>query len=917
MAGNIKGITIEFDGKTSKLDAALKKVNKSTKDINKNLKLVDRGLKFNPSNTILLSNKQQLLKNKIDQTTQKLQALKSAQKKMDASGVDKSSKEYQELQREIVMTESQLKTFKKQLTGVGNVKLTALANQVQQISNKLKSAGQKIASAGKSITQKVTAPLALAGGASLKLSADFDNAMRKVATIADTTDTPISALKQQIMDLSNETGVSSTQIANNVYDAISAGQSTGKAVQFVGAATKLAKAGFAETGASLDVLTTIMNSYGKSAGSAEAISDILINTQNKGKVTVGELSASMGKVIPTAKSYGVSLKDLSAGYVVMTKNGVNARNATTQLKSMYNELGKSSSGVAKILKQETGQSFDELMASGKSVGDVLQILQKHCDKTGAKFTDLWSNANAKSAASLITQQAGDYKDALNSMSNSSGLTAQAMAKLESVTTKVNKIINRFKNVGIQLGDVLMDTLGPILDKVAEKVEDLTNRFSNMSAEEKERIVKIGMIAAAAGPLITVIGSIVSSIGSVLGPVSKAIGLVSKVSGVISQAGGAGAFLAGILGKIKAAFAVLTGPIGIVAAVIGVLVAAFMTLWNTSASFRAQITAAINGIKTSIMSFVTQAKAQFASLGIDFTTITNTLKSVWMGFCNILAPVIVGAFNIVKTVVQTVLNVVLGIIKTFTSIAKGDWSGAFNGLKSIASSILNGIKGIFSSVLNAIVGIGKAAFNMLPGPVQSALNKVKSVVTTVVNKIKSLFGKLKSIVSTVKGIFTKAANAIINPIKKGFNKIKGYVKKIKDAFNKLKLKIPKPKIPKVTITKKTKKVGPVTIPYPSFSLSWNAKGGIFKRPTILGGGQGVGEAGAEAALPLKLLWDEMDARFNRLADQIINGMAVIAKAQSVGGQQTITIPIYLYPSGPKMGEQIVKTYDTYKRRIGGK
>ena len=115
---------------------------------------------------------------------------------------------------------------------------------------------------------------------------------------------PLSELQKAILDLSNQTGISSTEIANNVYDAISAGQKTGDAVNFVSNSTMLAKAGFADAGNALDILTTIMNAYGLEASEVTNVSDILIQTQNLGKTTVAELSTSMGKIILLPKQMG-------------------------------------------------------------------------------------------------------------------------------------------------------------------------------------------------------------------------------------------------------------------------------------------------------------------------------------------------------------------------------------------------------------------------------------------------------------------------------------------------------------------------------------------------------------------------------------------------------------------------------------
>lgn len=157
MAGNIKGITIEFNGDTTKLDKALRQVQNSTKGIDKELKQVDKALKFNPKNVDLLRQKQELLRQKIAQTEQNLTELKNAQAQMDAKGVDKNSAEYRALQREIITTESKLKTFKGQLQGVDKA---IRGMDMQAVSEKFKNLGDSLTKAGQAMK-----PISAAGAA--------------------------------------------------------------------------------------------------------------------------------------------------------------------------------------------------------------------------------------------------------------------------------------------------------------------------------------------------------------------------------------------------------------------------------------------------------------------------------------------------------------------------------------------------------------------------------------------------------------------------------------------------------------------------------------------------------------------------------------------------------------------------------
>lgn len=201
MAGNIKGITIEFRGETSQLEQSIKKVDASTKNIDKSLKQVNSALKFNPTSIELWRQKQDLLKQKIGETEQRLKLLKQQQATMDAAGVDKQSAEYQNLQREIITTESKLKTFKGQLKQIGNVNLKAASEQFSAWGSSLEAAGQKM----QGLSMAAAGVVASLGAISYKAGQNADdlNTLSKVYGI-NTTDLQKYSVAADLVDVSVE-----------------------------------------------------------------------------------------------------------------------------------------------------------------------------------------------------------------------------------------------------------------------------------------------------------------------------------------------------------------------------------------------------------------------------------------------------------------------------------------------------------------------------------------------------------------------------------------------------------------------------------------------------------------------------------------------------------------------------------------
>lgn len=127
-------------------------------------------------------------------------------------------------------------------------------------------------------------------------------------------------------------------------------------------------------------------------------------------MTIDQLSSSMGKAISTASAYSIDLYNLESGYISLTKAGVSVEESTTYISSMFNELGDSGSEVAGVIMEETGQSFGQLMKSGYSLADVLEILYNSVDQDSEALMNLWGSAEAGKAANAVINQGRNSND---------------------------------------------------------------------------------------------------------------------------------------------------------------------------------------------------------------------------------------------------------------------------------------------------------------------------------------------------------------------------------------------------------------------------------------------------------------------------------------------------------------------------
>ena len=311
------------------------------------------------------------------------------------------------------------------------------------------------------------------GKEAIDTAATAETSFAKVSTLlSNGTDT--TSYFDSIRNASRETGVSLSDFSEAVYQALSASVDQASAVQFTTNAIKLSKGGYTSAATAVDVLTTAINAYGLKASDATAISDKLITTQNLGKTTVDELAQAMGKVIPTARSFNVNLDTLCGTYAVMTKNGIATAESTTYLNGMLNELGKSGTIAYKVLKEKTGKSFSELMASGSSLSDVLTILQEEAARTGVSLGDMFGSQEAGKAANTLAANLDDLTSSIRAMGNSTGAADSAYSTMMGT---FNEQLNIFKNNW----DLVMENIGSKLLPIATSFLSWSNGLFNFAS----------------------------------------------------------------------------------------------------------------------------------------------------------------------------------------------------------------------------------------------------------------------------------------------------------------------------------------------------------------------------------------------------------------------------------------------------
>ncbi len=744
MSSRIKGITVEIGGDTTKLEKALKGVNTEIKNTQSELKDVNKLLKIDPGNTELLSQKQKLLTQAVDETKKKLDTLKTAAEQANsalASG-DITQEQYDALQREIAETEQNLKALEKAAKNSDTALQKMAAN-----GEKLKSLGDKVSGVGQKLLP-ATATVTALGAASVKTAADFDSAMSKVAAVSGAAGDDLEKLRDKAREMGSKTKFSASEAAEAMNYMAMAGWKTEDMLDGIEGIMNLAAASGEDLSTTSDIVTDALTAFGLSAKDSGHFADILAAASSNANTNVSMMGETFKYCAPIAGSLGFSAEDTAEAIGLMANSGIKSSQAGTALRTVMTKLTgdiKLSGDALGEVTIATTNADGSMRGLSDILGDCREAFGKMTESEQANAVQSLVGKNAMSGfLALMNAAPADIEKLSTAIDDCNGKSEEMANTMQgNLAGQLTILKSQLQELAISVGELLM----PAIRQIVSWVQKFVGKLNSMDETTKKVIVTIALIAAAVSPVLIIIGKVITAVGTIMTIIPK---------------------LAGVINVVKTAFSalnavMLANPIFLVIAAITALVGIFIYLWNTSDSFRQfwidlweNIKAAASAAWEAIKAFFTAAWEAIKSTA---ETIGNALKTGVLAIWNGIKTGITTAVNAIKNTVTAVWNAIKTYISTVLNFIKNTVSSVWNGIKNTVSTVVNAIKTAVTNVWNSLSNGIKNTMSKIFTTIKSGFDKAVSFITGLPSKALQ-WGKdiIMGIVDGIKSCISKIGDA---------------------------------------------------------------------------------------------------------------------------------------------------------------
>jgi TP901 family phage tail tape measure protein len=588
----------------------------------------------------------------------------------------------------------------------------------------------------------------------IELGQNFTSTMSEVSAISGATGEDFEKLEA----CAREYGATTVFSASNAAEALKymslAGWDADQSTSALGGVLNLAAASGMELGAASDMVTDYLSAFAMEAGDAAYFADLLSYAQSHSNTTAEALGEAYKNCAANLNAAGQDVETVTSLLEGMANQGYKGSEAGTAMAAIMRDITNGmKDGAIKI--GETSVAVMDAQGNFRDLTDILTEVEAATNGMGdaerAVALSSTFTADSTKGLNLILNEGMDniagYEEELRGASGS----AEEMANImnDNLSGDVAAMNSAFEELGLKIYDALES-------KLRAGVQFITN----------------GVIPAIEwlGGHIPEVTIAVSGLGAVIAAMNWGT-ISSKI-----------AMVKGALVKLAAALGGVSLPAIAIIAVITAVALAFTNLWKNNEEFRNKITAIWDGIKAKFDEFGQGIVDRLNALGFEFEDITEVMKAVWDGFCEVLAPIFEGVFQQISNILNEALDILTGLLDIFAGIFTGDWDMVWQGVQEVFGAVWDFAVATFENWISTFTSLADAVLGWFGTDWETVWTNVKTFFSDTWNAISSFFS---GILTGIKTFFTDTWNAIVSffsGILSGiYSSVTGTMTEIHDTF----------------------------------------------------------------------------------------------------------------------------------------
>ena len=525
MATNEIGVRVKLDGERQ-YQEQLRQITQQTKLMRAETASLEAS--WGKGTTAMQKATQQttLLKSQIEQQKTAV-ATAEANVKRYSTATGENSAQTLKWKTTLAEAKAELARLERELANVPN-SLQIMGRQMQAVGEKLQTVGKSITSVGTTLTKTLTVPITALGAASVKTTTSFDKSMSKVLALSGATGAEFDTLREKAREMGATTQYSAGEAADALSYMALAGWKTEEMTEGLDGVLYLAASSQMDLASASDLVTDYLSAFGLKAKDSAKMADQLAYAQAHSNTTTTQLGEAFGNSAAKMHTAGQTMETTTALLEAFANQGTKGSEAGTQLAAIMTDITKKMKN-GKIQIGQTSIAVQDQNGNFRNLVDILADVEAATDGMGtaekaAALQAVFTKKSYSGVAQALTEGTAKIKQYEQELQSANG-TAKDMAETmqDNLSGELTKLKSAAQELAISFGDILV----PKIRTAVEWVQKQVDAFNKLDPKVKEQIVKYGMLAAALGPVVTLVGKTVTGVGNLVSTVGKGIEKVGE------------------------------------------------------------------------------------------------------------------------------------------------------------------------------------------------------------------------------------------------------------------------------------------------------------------------------------------------------------------------------------------------------